>query len=173
MQKHIQHNKDERTQFFRKIYLSLYSKGFERVTIGIMCERRVGNWTELQHIDPPTLLAIAAFLSHSPVMLMRGPEGLEVWGPSLCWDMVLIPASSLQLTDFLSHPGYIIIWRPPTSSGVTIRSQLNPSTVNVIPRYLRPDTPVIYAGEFLIWQPGRVGGQYVTIVSCLNLQISK
>ena len=24
MQKHIQHNKDERTQFFRKIYLSLY-----------------------------------------------------------------------------------------------------------------------------------------------------
>ena len=27
MQKHIQHNKDERTQFFRKIYLSLYWKG--------------------------------------------------------------------------------------------------------------------------------------------------
>ena len=27
MQKHIQHNKDERTQFFRKIYLSLYLKG--------------------------------------------------------------------------------------------------------------------------------------------------
>ena len=27
MQKDIQHNKDERTQFFRKIYLSLYSKG--------------------------------------------------------------------------------------------------------------------------------------------------
>ena len=27
MQKYIQHNKDERTQFFRKIYLSLYWKG--------------------------------------------------------------------------------------------------------------------------------------------------
>ena len=27
MQKHIQHNKDERTQFLRKIYLSLYWKG--------------------------------------------------------------------------------------------------------------------------------------------------
>ena len=39
MQKHIQHNKDERTQFFRKIYLSLYLKGFERVTKGIICER--------------------------------------------------------------------------------------------------------------------------------------
>ena len=34
MQKHIQHNKDKRTQFFRKIYLSLYLKGFERVTKG-------------------------------------------------------------------------------------------------------------------------------------------
>ena len=33
MQNHIQHNKDERTQFSRKIYLSLYSKvrkGYER-----------------------------------------------------------------------------------------------------------------------------------------------
>ena len=66
MQKHIQHNKDERKQFFWKIYLSLYSKGFERVTKGFICERWVGDWTELQHIDLPTLLAIAAFLFRSP-----------------------------------------------------------------------------------------------------------
>ena len=40
MQKH----NDKRTQFFRKIYLSLYWKG---------CVREwVGDWTELQHIDP-------------------------------------------------------------------------------------------------------------------------
>ena len=32
----------------------------------------------------------------------------------------------------------------------------------LIPWYLRPDAPVIYAGAFLIWQPGWVGGQYVT-----------
>ena len=31
MPKHIQHNKDERTQFFRKIYLSLYLKGLRKV----------------------------------------------------------------------------------------------------------------------------------------------
>ena len=43
-QKHIQHNKDERTQFFRKIYLSLYWKG--------CIWEGVGDWTELQHIDP-------------------------------------------------------------------------------------------------------------------------
>ena len=69
MQKHIQHNKDERTQFFRKnIPLTL----FEKVTKGIICERWVGDWTELQHIDPSTLLATAAFLSRSPELLNRG-----------------------------------------------------------------------------------------------------
>ena len=110
MQKHIQHNKDERTQFFRKIYLSLYLKGFKRVTKGIICERWVGDWTELQHIDPPTLLATAAFISRSSGLLNRGPGG-----PSLCWNMLLIPASSLQLIWTSCRRGYIIIWRPPTS----------------------------------------------------------
>ena len=75
MQKNIQHNKDEQTQFFRKIYLSLYSKGFERVTKLIICERWVGDWTDLQHIDPRTLLATAAFLSRSLGLLNRGPGG--------------------------------------------------------------------------------------------------
>ena len=37
------------------------------------------------------------------------------WGPSLCWDMVLIPASSLQLIWTSCRRGYIIIWRPPIS----------------------------------------------------------
>ena len=36
-------------------------------------------------------------------------------GPSLCWDMVLIPASSLQLIWTSCRWGYIIIWHPPTS----------------------------------------------------------
>ena len=72
MQKHIQHNKDEWTQFFRKIYLSLYLKGLRKV---LLCERWVGDWTELQYIDPPTLLAPAAFLFRSSGMLNRGPGG--------------------------------------------------------------------------------------------------
>ena len=55
----------------------------------------------------PTLLAITVFLSRSPGLLNRGP--------SLCWDMVLIPASSLQLIWTSSRRGHITIWRPPTS----------------------------------------------------------
>ena len=51
MRKHSQRNNDERTQFFRKIYLSHFIRnGCERV----MCERWVGDWTKLQHIDPPS-----------------------------------------------------------------------------------------------------------------------
>ena len=52
-------------------------------------------------------------------------------------------------------PGYIIVWRPPASCGRHICTQFNPSTVKVIPWYLRLDAPVIYTGAFLISQLGR------------------
>ena len=157
VRKHNDDNKDEQTQFFWKIYLSLYSKGFERVTKGIIVWEVSWRLNRTATYWPPLFWPS----SISP--------GLLNWGPSLCWDMVLIPASSLQLIDFLSHPGYIIIWRPPTSCGVTIQTQFNPSTVKVIPRYLRPDAPVIYTGAFLIWLPSRVGGQYVAGISGENI----
>ena len=37
------------------------------------------------------------------------------WRPTLCWDMVPIPATSLQLFWTSCRRGYIIICRPPTS----------------------------------------------------------
>ena len=75
----------------RKIYLSLYLKG--------LCVRererereRVGDRTEMQHIDlPPTVLAITAFLSRSPRLLNRGPGG------PLFWVLVFSTASCFQL----------------------------------------------------------------------------
>ena len=90
------------------------------------------------------------------------------WGPSLCWDMVLIPASSLQLIWTFCHRGYIIIWRPPNSCEHHICSQFNPSTVKVIPWYLQSDAPVIYTGAFLIWWSGRIGDQYAAQVQCVS-----
>ena len=163
MQKHSQHNKDNRTQFMRKIYLTLYSKGlrkdYERVIVWEVSWRLNKDC----NILTPTLLAIAAFLSRSPGLLNRGPGAKPLLGLVLTPRTgTLISNSDLQLTDFLSHPGYIIIWHPPASCAVTIRTQFNPSTVKVIPRYLRPVAPIIYTGAFLIWQFGRVGGQYVT-----------
>ena len=159
MQKHIQHNKGKRTQFFRKIYLSLYSKGFERVTKGFMWERWVGDWTELQHIDPPQLFWLQQHFF--PVLLGCSTEGLgarPLLGRGFHFS-IFSPTNWLPVA-----PGLYNYLRPPTSCGVTIRTQFNPSTVKVIPRYLRPDAPVIYTGAFLMWQPGRVGGQYVTLL---------
>ena len=128
MQKHTQHNnEDERTQFFRKIYLSLYWKG---------CVWEV-SWRPNKdcNILTPTLLAITAFLSRSPGLLNWGPRGqpllghashssifsptdlnsnCSIEGPAgpLCWMLVLSTASYLQLTWTSCAPSYIIVLHP-------------------------------------------------------------
>ena len=83
-------------------------KGYERYYLWEVSWRL--NRTATYWPLPQTLLAITAFLSRSPGLLNLG-----AWWPSLCWDMVLIPASSLQLIWTSCHRGYIIIWPPPTS----------------------------------------------------------
>ena len=101
LQKHIQHNKDEWTQFFWKTYLSLYWKGCVW-EVSWRLNRTATYW------PPPTLLAITVFLSRS--------LGL------------IIPASSLQLIWTSCRRGYIIIWRPPTSHSIQpVDSQGYPS----------------------------------------------
>ena len=159
MQKHIQYNKDERTHFFRKIYLSLYSKGLLKV---LLCERWVGDWTELQHIDPhsyghnsvsfpfswaaqpaawePSLSGTWSSFQHPPSnsnCSIGGPEG------PLCWVLVLSTASRTSCA-----PSYIIVLR-------ALNSTCRQSSLS--PWYLWPDAPVIYTGAFRIltaW-PGR------------------
>ena len=147
MQKHIQHNKDEQTQFFRKIYLSLYLKGFERVTKGIICERWVGDWTELQHIDPqpfrlqqhffPALLGCSTgglgaqpLLGHGSHSSIFSPIDLNFLSPGLYYNLTstyFLRASHLYSIQSVDSQGYpLISW------------------------YLRPDAPVIYTGAFLI-----------------------
>ena len=126
-------------------------KGLRKVT----CERWVGDWTKIATYLPPAPPAIAVGLFRSPGLLNRGPGG---------------PASLLRAgshrsiwnTDFK-------LWTPtawlPVSPGLYhcfTSTQFNPSTVKGIPWSLWPDSPVIYTGAFLIWQLGRVGGQYAT-----------
>ena len=145
VQKHIQHNKDVQTQFFRKLYLSFYWKGC--VWEGI------GDRTKTATYWPPNS---SGYHSLSfPFSWIAHPGA---WGPSLCWDMVLIPASSLQLIWTSCRRGYIIIWHPPTVCERHIYTQFNPSTAKVIP--LSPDIfdcmyllfTLVY---FFFWQLGR------------------
>ena len=141
MRKHSQYNNDERTQFFRIIYLTLYSKwsrkGFERV----MCERWVGDWTKTTTYWPTVPPSLAALLSRSAGLLNRGP-----WGPSpllragsYCLEL---QQTDSKLTEFPVAPGYFIVLHPPATCERLICTQFNPSTVKVIPWYLRPDAPV-------------------------------
>ena len=106
----------------------------------VVCERELETEQRLQHIDPQTLLAITAFLSRSPVMLNRGPGG-----PSLCWNMVLISASSLQLIWTSYHRGYIIIWRPPTSC-----ERHNSHSIQSLDSQGRPLSPDIFERMHLL-----------------------
>ena len=53
-------------------------------------------------------------------------------------------------------PGLYNCWHPPASCGRHICTQFNPSTVKVIPWYLRPDAPVSLID-------GLVRGQYVAL----------
>ena len=140
MRKKINDN-DERTHFFRKIYLSHFIRNVcERVTKGLYVkgelkpEQTATYW-------PPVPLSFAALLPCSAGMLSRGS-----WRPiALCWVLVLTtlsPTKWLQLTELPVAPGYIIVWRSPASCERRICTQFKPSTVKVIPWYLRPDAPV-------------------------------
>ena len=123
----------------------------------VVCERELETEQNC-NILTPTLMAKTAFLSRSTGLLNLEP------GAQHLWDMVLIPASSLQLLNRES-------WGPPLLGAGSLYSilsptnlnflctelyycftpiQFNPSTVIVIPWRPWPDAPVTYTGAFLI-----------------------
>ena len=81
MQKHSQHNKDERTQFFRKTYLSLYSKGLRNG----YCVR---GWVGRLNKDCNILTPSSSGYSSGSFSFCWAAQ-LGTWGPSLCWDLIL------------------------------------------------------------------------------------
>ena len=99
------------TQFFRKIYLSLYLKG--------LCVR--GSWRRNR------------FLSRSPGQLHRGPGGPASLGAGFLY-RILSPTHLIsKLTDFLSSPElYNNLTSTLLLASVTISHSFNPSTVKVI-----------------------------------------
>ena len=113
----------------------------------VVCERESETEQRLQHIDPHSS-------SYNSISFpFSWAAQLGVWEPSLCWDMVLIPASSLQLIWTSYRQGHIIIWHPPTSCechNFTLNSTPRQSRSPLISWYLRPDAPVIYTGAFLL-----------------------
>ena len=117
----------------------------------LLCERWVGAWTELQHIDPHSY-------GHNSVSYpFSWAAQMGAWGPSLSgtcssfqhllsnwselqlinwgsWGPPLLGAGFLYHTAWTScHGGYIIIWRPLFFLLASqFCTQFNPSTVKVI-----------------------------------------
>ena len=179
------------TQFFRKIYLSLYLKGFER----FYCVRGELETEQNCKILTPTLMAITAFLSRSPGLLNRGPGGPTSLGhgphssifsptdlnsncnfsieglraPSAgCW-FSLPHLISNWLTSCL-HPGYIIVRRPPSSCEYHKSHSIQPvHSQGYILIFLNRMHLLFTQVHFLFWLLGWVGGQYTTITPSLLL----
>ena len=162
----IINNNDERTDFFRKIYLSHFI--LERVAKGLMffmCERWVGDGT-----DCPILTPSSSDHSSTSSSFCWAAQPWVLRAQALCLKLVLTPASYIQLELQLQlqlqlelnwlkpsvAPGYIIVWHPPASCGRTHLHRIQPRPqVKVIFRYLRPDAPVIYTDASLNWRLGR------------------
>ena len=132
------------TQFFRKIYLPLDWKGF--VWEG------VGDWTELQHIDPHSN-------GHNSVSFpFSWAAQPGAWGPTLLGagflDRILSPI------DWTSCAlSYIIVQCPPSlwaSQIALIQSVLGQGYILI---FLDQIHLLFTQVHFLIWQPGRVNIQ--------------
>ena len=80
MQKHIQHNNDERRHSSLEKYTSLFIESVRKGYEGYYCVRGELETEQYCNILTPTLMAITAFLSRSPRLLNRGPAG-----PASAW----------------------------------------------------------------------------------------
>ena len=129
-----------------------YSKWFERVYERFYCVR--GELETEQNCNILTPYSSGHNSISFPFSWAAQPGA---WGSSLCWDMVLISASSLQLTWTYCHRGHITIWRPPTSCEHhnSTPQQLN-SPSDIFNRMHLLFTQV----HFFFWQLAR--GQYAT-----------
>ena len=180
MHKHIQRNKDERRHSSLEKYTPHFiwngSKGLLKV---LLCERWVGDWTELQHIDPHSY-------GHNNVSFpFSWAAQLRAWGPSFsgtwssfqhllsncncsigglrapsdgCW--FLLPH---LISNWLELPVHRVILLFYADSIQPVDSQGYP--LDTFDRMHLLFTQV----HFLFWQLDRVGGQYATIERNGNL----
>ena len=136
-------SENERTHFFRRIYLSHFIRNrCERVTKGLCV------WGELETEQTATYWPpnSSVFSSTSFSFCWAAQSGvlkahIPLLGTGSLYS-ILSPSNWLQLTELPVAPGYIIVWHPPASCERRICTQFNPSTVKVLLWYLRPDALV-------------------------------
>ena len=144
---------DKRTHFFRKIYLSLYSKGLRKGCERVMSQRWVGDWTDCNILTPNSFVFSSTSFSfcwaaQSGVLRAHSP----LLGAGSLYS-ILYPTNWLQLTEFRVAPGYIIVCRPPASCERRICTQFNSQGYTLISS----------TGCICSLIDGWVDGKYVTL----------
>ena len=117
------HNKDERHSSSEKYTSHFIWKGSKGLLKVLLCETWVGNWTEMQLIDPHSYghnsVSFPFFWAAQP-----GP------GVHPLWDMVLIPSSSLHMIwTPTAQPGVL---KTPLLSAGSLYSILSPTNSNFL-----------------------------------------
>ena len=170
MQKHNDTIKTSGHSSLEKYTSHFIWKGSKGLLKFLLCERWVGDWTELQHIDPHS------YSHHSVSFPFSWVAQPGAWGPSFSgtWSLfqhLLSNWSELQLLNRGS-------WWPPLLGAGSLYSILSPTRTSCAPSYiivlrplnstcrqsrlfpwcLRPDALVIYTGAFpiLTAQPGSI-----------------
>ena len=117
MRKQSQHNNDERTQFFRKLYLSHLRKGYVW-EISWRLNKSATYW-------PPSGYSSTSFsfcwAAQQGALRASDPQSRAGSHAG-----ILSPKLWLQLTKLPVTSGYIIVWRPPASCGCHICTQNKP-----------------------------------------------
>ena len=137
------------THFFRKTYLSLYSKGLRK---GYCVRGELETEQSCNILIPSSSCYNSTSFSFSWAAQPEALRAQPLLGPGSHYFELqqLTPNSDLQLTRTSCSTGLYNCFTSTCFSERCICTQFNPSTVKVIPWYLRPDAPVIYTGAFLI-----------------------
>ena len=137
MQKHIQHNKDKWTQFFRKIYLSLFLKGSKVLRKVLSVRGELETEHNCKILTPPQLF----WLQQHFFSVLLGCSTGDLGAPPLrghgSHSNIFFPTDLNILSQGLYNKSHSI-------------QPLDSQSYPLIPWYLRPDAPVIYTGAFLL-----------------------
>ena len=140
-----------KTQFFRKIYLSNFIRnGTKRLRKGYV-------WDVSWRLNKDCNILTPSSPGYSSISF----SSCGAAQPGV-WFSLRTAITDSKLNRASCGTGLYNCLTSTCFSERRICTQFNPSTIKVIHWYLRPDAPVIYTGAFLIWLLGQVGGQYVT-----------
>ena len=150
----IRTSEDSSLEKYTSHFIWKGSKGLQKV---LLCERWVGDWTELQHIDPHSYAGAAqpgpwglAFLGHGPHSSIFSPTATAQ--SAGCWFSLLH-----LISNWLELSMHRIILLFYAHSIQLVNSQGYP--LDTFDRMHLLFTQV----HFFFWQLGRVGGQYTTV----------